>query len=295
MRARTVTARAHAKINVFLRVIERNGDGFHDLESLVVPLHLHDRVSATSADSLTLRVTGARSAEVPGGEDNLALRAARELAKAVIGGRAVLGAAIEIDKHIPVAAGMGGGSADAAATLRVLNDLWTCGLDERTLMEIALRLGSDVPALMAGEPVFARGRGERLTPVRVPETWWVIRPFAFGVLTPEAFAWWDLSGSTGPDPGALVAAAETGNADVLGPALFNDLQGPVCARHPEVADIVAAFEEAGARGAVMTGSGPTVAALALDLADAERLSAAVPGSLVTRGPPPAAASLPKAG
>jgi 4-diphosphocytidyl-2-C-methyl-D-erythritol kinase len=190
---------------------------------------------------------------------------------------------------------MGGGSADAAATLRVLDQLWGTGLDDRALAEVAVGIGSDVPALLAGEPVFARGKGEHVVPVHMPSTWWVIRPFPFGVRTPDAFAWWDRDGETGPDPGVLVAAAEAGNANVLGLALFNDLQAPVCARHPEVAETIAAFEDAGALGVVMTGSGPTVAALAQHLGHADRLAAAVPGSFVTGGPPPAAASVPHAG
>jgi 4-diphosphocytidyl-2-C-methyl-D-erythritol kinase len=294
MTGRALTARAHAKINLCLRVLGRLDDGFHAIESLVVPLELHDRVSAAPARTLSLRVTGERAIELPAGHDNLALKAARTLAEAS-GIPGTSGAALEIDKRIPVAAGMGGGSADAAATLRVLNELWNIGLDERALAELAVGIGSDVPALFAGEPVFASGRGEHVVPVHVPSTWWVIRPFPFGVRTPDAFAWWDDDGRTGPDPGALVAAAEAGNANMLGLALFNDLQAPVCARHPEVAETIAAFEDAGALGAIMTGSGPTVAALARHLGHADRLAEAVPGSFVTSGPPPAAASVPQAG
>lgn len=295
MTGRTVTARAHAKINVCLRVLERLDDGFHAIESLVVPVELHDRVSATPARALTVHVSGERAIELPAGHDNLALRAARALAEAAGLGPDEAGAAIEIDKRIPVAAGMGGGSADAAATLRVLNDLWGTGLDGRALAEVAVGIGSDVPALLAGEPVFARGKGEHVVPVHMPSTWWVIRPFSFGVRTPDAFAWWDEDPATGPDPGVLIAAAEAGNASVLGMALFNDLQAPVCARHPEVAETIAAFEEAGALGVVMTGSGPTVTALARHLGHADRLAEAVPGSFVAGGPPPASASVPQAG
>jgi len=291
---RVVTARAHAKINVCLRVVERFVDGFHGIESLVLPLDLHDRVSATSADALTLHVTGERAIELPADYDNLALRAARALAEAAGPAPGGMGAAIEIDKRIPVAAGMGGGSADAAATLRVLNELWSAGLDEGSLAALAEGIGSDVPALFAGEPVFAWGRGEHVVPVPMPSTYWVICPFPFGVRTPDAFAWWDLEGTTGPDPAGTIAAAEAGNAEALGSSLFNDLQKPVCARYPQVAEAIAAFGEAGALGAVMTGSGPTVAAIARDRADAERLARAVPGSFATHGPP-ATAPFPVAG
>jgi 4-diphosphocytidyl-2-C-methyl-D-erythritol kinase len=125
--------------------------------------------------------------------------------------------------------------------------------------------------------------------------WWVIHPFAFGVRTPHAFAWWDLAGTTGPDPRVVMAAAEAGDAEALGSSLFNDLQGPVSTRHPEIADVIGAFEGAGALGAVMTGSGPTVVAVALDLEHATHIAEAVPGSIVTAGPPPSAEADPQAG
>jgi 4-diphosphocytidyl-2-C-methyl-D-erythritol kinase len=292
---RTVIARAHAKINVFLRILKRRDDGYHALESLIVPLELHDLVSVTSADTLTLDITGERAGEVPPGDDNLSMKAARALTEAADLGSEGPGATLRIRKRIPVAAGMGGGSADAAATLRALNELWRCGLDEAALSEVALGIGSDVPALICGEPVVAEGRGEHVARVHVPSMSWVIRPFPFGVSTPDAFAWWDAGGGTGPDPGAVVAAAEAGNAEVLGLSLFNDLQGPVSARHPEIAEAISIFEEAGALGAVMTGSGPTVVALARHLGHASSLVEAVPGSFVTSGPPPPAASVPQAG
>lgn len=292
----TLTVRAHAKINVFLRVLNRSVDGYHALETLIVPIDLRDDVSVTSADTLTLQVTGERAADVPAGPDNLALRTAAALGEAAgFGPGSMPGADIRIHKRIPAAAGMGGGSADAAATLRALNELWDTGLDQTGLSTIASTLGSDVPALLASGAVFATGRGEHVTPVRMPTTWWVIRPFPFGVRTPDAFAWWDLEGTTGPDPRVVVAAAEAGNVAPLGSSLFNDLQGPVCARHPEVADVIEAFEEAGAFGAVMTGSGPTVVAVARDLEHATGLAEAVPGSIVTTGPPPSAGSAPQAG
>jgi 4-diphosphocytidyl-2-C-methyl-D-erythritol kinase len=285
-----VAVRAHAKLNVFLRVLGRRPDGFHDLESLVLPLELHDLVTVSRADDLTLRVRGERAHHVPTDEGNLVMRAARALADAA--GIAAPGATIEIDKRIPVAAGMGGGSADAAAALRCLDDLWSCGLTGDALAEVGARVGSDVPALMSGGPVHVGGRGERVDPVHLQGSIWVVKPFPFQVVTPRAFAWWDEDGTTGPDPGALIAAAETGNTSLLGSALFNDLQGPVAARHPVIAATIEAFTEAGAAGAVMTGSGPTVVALAAHLGEAERLASAVPGSIVTAGPPSVA---PRAG
>ena len=280
---RSVTRAAHAKINVFLRVLGARADGYHELESLVLPLSLADDVTVTEAARLAVDVHG-DAKDVPAGGMNLALVAALALAETC--GEPRRGADIAIAKRIPVAAGMGGGSADAAAALHALNELWGCGLDRETLMTIGERVGSDVPAMLAGEPVLMRGRGERLTPVRVATTWWVVRPFGFPTRSPDAYRWWDEDGAvSGPDPGALIAAAEVGNVELLGHALYNDLEAPVARRHPEVADAKAAFLDAGAPGAVMSGSGPTVVALARHLGQADRLAEAVPGSFVVSGPP----------
>ena len=132
---------------MFLRVLERLDDGFHAIESLLLPIELHDRVSATPGRTLTVHVPSRRAIELLAGHDNLALRAARWAEFAGLGPDAA-GAAIEIHKRIPVAAGMGGGSADAAATLRVLNELWGTDLDERALAGVAVDIGSDVPPML---------------------------------------------------------------------------------------------------------------------------------------------------
>jgi 4-diphosphocytidyl-2-C-methyl-D-erythritol kinase len=134
--------------------------------------------------------------------------------------------------------------------------------------------------------VLVRGRGEHVQSVRTSTTWWAVHPFDFPTRSPDAYRWWDDDGgATGPDPGALLAAIETGNLDLLGHSLFNDLEAPVAARHPEISKVKAAFIEAGALGAVMSGSGPTVVALARHMMHADRLAAAVPGSIVVSGPP----------
>jgi 4-diphosphocytidyl-2-C-methyl-D-erythritol kinase len=286
-----IRVEAHAKLNVFLRVLGRREDGYHDLESLVLPLALHDTLTIREADGLSLIVTGPYASDASDGEQNLVMRAAHALAEAT---GAIRGAAIQLDKQIPVAAGMGGGSADAAATLWALNERWGTGLGAAALADIGSRVGSDVPALAAGGPVFVAGRGERVSRIEMPLTWWVIRPFPFAVRTPDAFAWWDEDPQTGADPGITLGAAESGHVADLGHALFNDLERPVCAHHPEVGQAIEAFEAAGALGAVVTGSGPTVVALARDDQDAERIAREVPGSFVTHGPPPAA-DVPRAG
>src|SRR5207249_4246824 len=118
---------------------------------------------------------------------------------------------ITLEKRIPAAAGLGGGSSDAAATLKVLNDLWDCGLDERTLLDVGASIGSDVPALLMDGPAIARGRGDRVEPAEVSPLSVAVVTFPFGVSTRDAFAWWDEAhGTTGPDPSPLVEAALSG-------------------------------------------------------------------------------------
>jgi len=264
---------ARAKVNLFLRVLERRRDGFHELETLIVRISLADglRIHAGSDPirfrtlSLSLEVggDGEIASAVPADQSNLALRAATALAERA----GVRGFAdIELEKRIPAAAGLGGGSADAAATLMALNELWDVGWGEDQLRDVAAAVGSDVPALLAPKAAIARGRGEWTERLEVPPlTWWLIT-FPFGVRTADAFGWWDsdraesLAG-TGPDAATLVRTAQGGDAAALGSLLFNDLEAPVMRRHPQVRTAKETLIGAGAVGAVMCGSGPTVAGL----------------------------------
>ncbi len=285
MTRRVVRREARAKINVFLRVLRRREDGYHELESLVVPLSLSDRVTVRAAETLRVGIRGREglASAVPAGGLNLALVAALALADSCEAGG---GAEIDIEKRIPVAAGLGGGSADAAATLTALDELWGCRLDPASLADIAARVGSDVPALLAGGPVLVEGRGERIAPASVPSLWWVIVSFDFGIRSPDAYRWWDEDGApTGPDPAPVVGAAAAGEPEALGPLLFNDLEAPVFARHPEVGDAKERLLSAGALGAAMTGSGSSVIGLARDRRHAGVIARRIPGSLVTSGPP----------
>lgn len=261
---------AHAKINVFLRVLGRREDGYHEIQSLISPISLADEVRVRPADRLRVEV-GGREAPTLGGL-NLALVAALALADACPDAG---GALVEIDKRIPIAAGLGGGSADAAATLLALNDLWGCGVDAPALEEIAGRIGSDVPVMLRAEPMLVAGRGEELRTAEVATFHWALVRFGFGVRSPDGYRWWDLDGApTGPDPSELLAAAAAGDADALGPALFNDLEPPVFARHPEIGAAKQRLLEAGALGAVMSGSGSSVLGLARDASHARELAGA---------------------
>ena len=161
----TVSVFAPAKVNLYLHVLGRRADGYHRLDSLVAFADIGDRVTARPADGLSLTVGGPEAAAIAGlGEDNLVMRAARLLmARAGIGA----GAALHLDKHLPAAAGIGGGSSDAAATLRALAKLWQVPLGEPALMELAVQLGADVPACLAGRPVWVGGIGEEIIPAGV--------------------------------------------------------------------------------------------------------------------------------
>ncbi|MEX2406442.1 MAG: 4-(cytidine 5'-diphospho)-2-C-methyl-D-erythritol kinase [Actinomycetota bacterium] len=276
---------APAKVNVFLRVLAAREDGYHDLESLVVPISLADGVTVRADDRLRIEVRGAPAlaGDVPVGGLNLALVAALALADACPDAG---GALVQIDKRIPVAAGLGGGSADAAATLLALNRLWGCGLDPATLGEVAERIGSDVPAMLLGGPVLMSGRGELLAPAEVASFWWVVVHFDFGVRSPDAYRWWDEDGGvTGPDPDPLLDAAAAGDAEALGPLLFNDLEAVVTQRHPAVGEAKQLLIAAGALGAVMSGSGSSVVGLAHDRDHAEQIASGFENALVASGPP----------
>jgi len=279
-----IVRRAHAKVNACLRVLGVRDDGYHELESLVIPVDLHDTITVRGADGLKVDVRGASALvdAVDAGGMNLALVAALALAETC--GGASRGAEVEVAKRIPVAAGLGGGSADAAAALRALNELWGCGLAIEDLISVGERVGSDVPALLADGPVVIRGRGADVEPVHALPTFWAVKTFDFPTRSPDAYRWWDEDGApTGPEPGVMYAAFETGQAETMGAGLFNDLELPVSRRHPEIATAKNAFLEAGALGAVMSGSGPTVVALARTPMHADQLCEAVPGAFPAVG------------
>ena len=282
MSDREITRRAYAKLNVSLRVIGARDDGFHEIESLVLPVSLYDLVTVHSSDRLTLSVSGETAAPVPADETNLALVAARALAETL--DHEPTGA-ISIDKRIPVAAGLGGGSADAAATLLALRELWDVEIDDETMVAVAASVGSDVPALLSGSAMMMTGRGERIEPLPAAPTWWTVLPFAFPIGVADAYAWWDVDGITGPEPEGLPEAVASGAPESLATVLSNDLQAPVVARHPEIGEAIDALVAAGAVAAQMSGSGPTVVALAWNEAHAERLVDAVQGAVVVTGPP----------
>jgi 4-diphosphocytidyl-2-C-methyl-D-erythritol kinase len=287
-----VTARAPAKVNVHLAVGPLREDGFHELETVFLAVSLFDTVTVRSGDGLSLTVTG-EGAEATGGVDrvptdrrNLVWRAA-ELLAAEAGVPA--DAALEVDKSIPVAAGLAGGSADAAAALVALDALWGTRADRAELSALAARLGSDVPFSLHGGVALGAGRGEQLSPVLGRGRWdWVLGISAGGLSTPAVYAELDRLRAAGRVPAEassadpVLAALRSGPPSALAAALANDLQPAALSLRPALRRALRATTDAGARAAVVSGSGPTVAALAEDADAAVRVAAALAGEGVFR-------------
>jgi 4-diphosphocytidyl-2-C-methyl-D-erythritol kinase len=223
----TLRIPAPAKVNLFLHVIGRGADGYHELESLMVLVDLHDQIE------LTLRDDGhiGRTRALPGiaEDDDLGIRAARALAAAT---GCTKGVNIAIDKRIPQGGGLGGGSSDAASVLLGLNHLWALDRPRAELARIGAALGADIPFFIGGESAMARGIGERLAPVSVPALWIALACPDAVVPTASIFADAELTRST---PSAKIDVFSEGYGR-------NDLQAVASARFPAVADAIAVFE-----------------------------------------------------
>jgi 4-diphosphocytidyl-2-C-methyl-D-erythritol kinase len=270
---------APAKVNLYLHVTGRRVDGYHLLDSLVAFADIGDRVTARPASDLSLTVSGPEAASLAGrGEDNLAMRAARLLAHEA---GVVAGAALHLEKHLPIAAGIGGGSSDAAATLLALSRLWGLSLGKDALIRLGLMLGADVPACLAGMPVWVSGVGERVEPAApLPSAGILLANPRRPLATPAVFA-----ARGGPFGAAGRFAPMPGNATGLATVLAsrrNDLTAAATILMPEIADLLEALAVLpGALLARMSGSGATCFALFEDRAAAARardlLAAAQPG------------------
>lgn len=264
----SVTARAPAKVNLELAVGSLRPDGYHDVATAYHAISLYDEVIATAADELSVSLSGQPGValdEVPVNGTNLAAAAAAALAERV--GRDP-DVALHITKSIPVAGGMAGGSADAAAALLACSTLWHTGLSRAELAEVAATLGSDVPFSLMGGTALGTGRGEVLSPVLARGTFsWVVAIAERGLSTAEVYAECDrLRGQRRvPDPAvsdALMAALRKGDPDTLGDALRNDLQDAALSLRPELSDTLDTGLAAGALGGIVSGSGPSVVLLA---------------------------------
>ena len=289
-----VVARAPAKVNVHLGVGPLRPDGFHELQTVYLAVSLFDTVTVRSAEGLSLAVrgegsaTGQNSASVPSDRRNLVWQAAELLARHA---GMPADAHLEIDKSIPAAAGLAGGSADAAAALVALDALWGTRATRGDLAGLAAELGSDVPFSLLGGVALGTGRGERLAPVLARRRWnWVLGIAGEGLSTPRVYAELDALRAAGTLPEgtdatsteAVIAALNSGPTAALAAALDNDLQAPALALRPELGRALRAATEAGAGAALVSGSGPTVAALAEDEDGAVRLAAELAGAGVFR-------------
>ncbi|HEY8253700.1 MAG TPA: 4-(cytidine 5'-diphospho)-2-C-methyl-D-erythritol kinase, partial [Rhizomicrobium sp.] len=245
-----VSERASAKINLFLHVGERRADGFHPLQSLAVFTDMGDVLSIEAAPELSLTVEGPFAGGLQGERDNLVLRAARALGDQ--------GARLTLTKNLPVASGIGGGSADAAAALRGLNQLWSAGKDVSALCEIAAALGSDIPVCVNSAASFMEGRGEILrAPQSMPRIPMLLVNPGVAVPTRDVFA--GLKGRSGVEM-ALPRGRFGDTADLLRflDTTRNDLEAPAAALQPAIAEVLAAIRALpGALLVRMSGSGAT--------------------------------------
>jgi 4-diphosphocytidyl-2-C-methyl-D-erythritol kinase len=258
MSSRLLVLRPSAKINLSLRVGPKRPDGFHDVTTLLQSIAISDTVSITSrAGPFGLM---ARSPGVPDDHTNLIWRAAEVLWRAIGRSGDPRDVHIKLDKKIPVAAGLGGGSADAAAALAGLNTIWDARQSHRRLLALAAELGSDVPFFLMGGTAIGLGRGDELYPVDdVSRLGVIIIKPSFGVATGEAYAWLDESRAGPHAPPEPTVRPEVEVGWPTGPvALANDLQAAVVARHPMVDEMIRACVKEGAVGAAMSGSGSAV-------------------------------------
>lgn len=255
---------APAKLNLRLRVLGRRADGYHAVETLLLRLDLADTVElAPGAAGIRLSVDGPAATGVPVDDTNLACRAARALFDAVDRPPAVT---IRLTKRIPAAAGLGGGSSDAAAVLRGLNDLLGSPLAPADVVALAGSLGSDVPFFAAPSPhALAWDRGQRVLPLAAPPSRPVLLVVpAFGVAAADAYRWWSEDAGQGSDGGApavLPSPARLAEWETLESLARNDLGAPVERRHPRLRTAREALERAGAAVAVLCGSGSCVAGI----------------------------------
>lgn len=267
----TVKLRAHGKLNLYLTIGGRRPDGFHDLTSVFHAVDLADEITITPRTGVTM------SMEIPGDVDesaNLATRALTSLDATQVG--------VHITKRIPLAGGLGGGSADAAAVLLGTRDRLGLSISDEELSVIGATIGSDVPFFVHGAgTALVEGRGERVTVLECPQTFWFVIGVSFTPLaTGDVYTRWDeLDGSNPASASAraMIDAVTSGDAAGVGALLHNDLEAAAVAILPELASKKEALQEAGALGALVSGSGPTIFGLAAGPQHAQEMAEAASG------------------
>ncbi len=275
-----VRVRVPAKINLHLGVGPLRRDGYHELTTVYHAVSLYDEVSARRGDQLTLTMEGEGAGELPLDESNLVIRAAMVLAETA---GLPAQARLHLRKQIPIAGGLAGGSADAAAALVACDALWGLGRSRDELAAIAAEVGSDVPFLVLGGTALGTGRGEAISPVLArPTAWhWVLAFATGGLSTPEVYRELDRQRDAGLAPAPLgppddlMGALRQRDPGVLAAALGNDMQAASLALRPELGDVLEAGTDAGALAGMISGSGPTCLFLAKDAAHSAALAAAL--------------------
>ncbi|CAN5423427.1 4-(cytidine 5'-diphospho)-2-C-methyl-D-erythritol kinase [soil metagenome] len=288
---RTVHARAPGKINLFLKVGALLDDGYHDVATAYQAVSLSEDVRVSESNDFRVTVTGSVDlSRVPTDGSNIAITAAQLLA-AQTGYRG--GASIELSKHVPVTGGMGGGSADAAATLLACDALWGTELSREELLDLARKLGSDVPFAFTGGTAIGTGRGDDLSPALVQGTFqWVLALADYGLSTPDVYR--ELDAHRGrhaqdifpvsPRPSVdtdVLQALRAGDPAMLAEAMHNDLQAPALHLQPTLTEVIELGEQNGALAGIVSGSGPTIAFLAADLDAALELQVALSAARLT--------------
>ena len=281
-----VTVSAPGKINIFFKVGALQDNGYHEVLSVYQALEVRETVSVTASLDWSVSVSGALSAEqiaaVPTGEDNLVVRAAKAIAE-LAGLENPHPVNFEITKSVPVAGGMGGGSADAAAALLAVDELWCTGVDGEALLKKAAELGADIPFALIGGTAIGVGKGDDLEPIDdVNQLHWVLVPMDVGLSTPRVYAKLDeIRAARGENPELvatpskpreLISALQFGDAREVARYLHNDLQEAAVALMPELSITMHAGLAAGALAAMVSGSGPTVAMLAESAAAAQSIA-----------------------
>jgi 4-diphosphocytidyl-2-C-methyl-D-erythritol kinase len=266
--ARVVRLRAAGKVNLALEVLNKRADGYHEIATVMQAVDLSDRLTLDDADVMEVRTT---SSGVPTDDRNLALRAALALREAAGVRR---GVRIALDKRIPVAAGLGGGSADAAAVLLGLNRLWRLRWPVARLTEVATRLGMDVPFFLRGGIAMATGRGEHVRRVAGGALALVLVNPKFPASTADMYARVTPAMYTdGARTRALVIALTSRRPARVAAGLYNGLEPAAAVAYPQIGRMRAALMAAGALGAVMSGSGPTVFGVARSYEQARQIRA----------------------
>lgn len=290
---KSVTVRVPGKVNVYLGVGPREFSGYHELATIFQAVGIYDEVTVSAADSLKISGLGAFADQIPTDETNLAWKAAELVARACGEDPNIH---IQIDKSIPIAAGMAGGSADAAATLVACDTYWNAGIPRDQLDAMAATLGSDVPFMLHGGCALGVGRGDVLSPVMIRGSFhWVFATFDEGLSTAQIYEKTDelrgLEFEAEPVvPTELLSALARGDAPALGRLLHNDLQLAATTSRPLLDRVLEQGIDYGALGAIVSGSGPTCAFLvwdessAIDLVVALKASGLVDDVLRTHGP-----------